>query len=867
MLTGVTVSSCLPKKGRVDTSGTLSIIETHSDTNALFSIDSLRISGPAYRLCEQKETSIESILGLDVVSGNDLHYDKEKTSALESFFFPEKDILNTDLVKKVQLRYNYAKEYGDAVYKQQVLQQYNLSLRGKADKIQNNLTLNYKHDNMGVINHMYNQFNIQYKGVFDVTKWLTATLTVNGLYEKRREAGYDYNAHYDNPWAVPAYETMYNADGSLRRLNYWYDGNDYLEPGDGLYNLACSPLEEYYNNSQTTHRQHMRYHGNLLFRIVKGLTAQAQYVYEKDHNTIDWIASQESHLAKTIRNAYAQYDYVNNVVSYMTPSKGGMKRTTNTDGSYWTARGQLNYANTFGKHDINALAGLEFRQTKVTGTKTLLLGYDDQLQTSYTQTVDFGTLGLMDYSPYFLMMAGGFPAQQFVFTPYFSDGMGSVPETLHKYASGYFNATYTYDERYNLFASFRKDYADVYGLNAKFRGKPLWSVGAGWIIHNEHFMKDINWVNFLKLRFSYGVTGNIYQGATSFLTATTGTLNSLTQLPIGVIESPANPNLKWEQTRTTNVGIDFSLFANRLRGSLDYYLKDGRDIFSNMNLDPTNGFASMFVNMASMRNHGIELQLTYDWFRANNRSAFGWTTNFTMAYNKNKVTKVENASTRAYQLTDNPYVKGYPSSALWSYRFAGISNNQGEKGQTLWYTDNDLTSHVAQNGSVDIMTYSGQTEPKVIMGMDNSFHWNGFSLSILMAYYGGHVMRALAEAETFGVPNAAIPSYFLNAWDEKDNPNSTTPGIGRYGSSSVGWEPEYSDISVRKADFLKIRNIVFGYDFQSQWINKLGINRLGLRFQIDNPKWLWVANKVNVDPETLGIRTPSSFIFGLNINL
>ena len=128
-------------------------------------------------------------------------------------------------------------------------------------------------------------------------------------------------------------------------------------------------------------------------------------------------------------------------------------------------------------------------------------------------------------------------------------------------------------------------------------------------------------------------------------------------------------------------------------------------------------------------------------------------------------------------------------------------------------------------------------------------------------------MRALAEAETFGVPNAAIPSYFLNAWDEKDNPNSTTPGIGRYGSSSVGWEPEYSDISVRKADFLKIRNIVFGYDFQSQWINKLGINRLGLRFQIDNPKWLWVANKVNVDPETLGIRTPSSFIFGLNINL
>lgn len=81
----------------------------------------------------------------------------------------------------------------------------------------------------------------------------------------------------------------------------------------------------------------------------------------------------------------------------------------------------------------------------------------------------------------------------------------------HRYASGYFNATYTYDDRYNLFGSYRKDYADVYGLNAKFRGKPLWSVGAGWNIHKEDFMHDFTYIDFLKLRYSYGVTGNIYQ--------------------------------------------------------------------------------------------------------------------------------------------------------------------------------------------------------------------------------------------------------------------------------------------------------------------------------------------------------------------
>lgn len=758
---------------------------------------------------------------------------------------------------------NYAKDYANAVYKQRVMQQYNLSLRGRSDKFTNNLTLNYKYDNSGLINHFANQFNAQYKGSYEVAKWLTASFTLNGIYSKQREAGYDYNGSYANIWAQPAYMPFYNADGSVKGQHYWYDGDDYMTFDSPFEDLSSNPVDEYYKNTQTTRRQYMRYHGDLLFKIIDGLTANAQFVYESNRNTVDWMASQDSHVMRTMRNAY-YYQTADGTIKNYVPTTGGMLRTTNTNGRYWTARGQLNYSKTFGKHDIMAIAGLEFRETKQTGSKALLLGYDDQLQTSSTHTIDFATLSTLNYAPYFFGASGGYPASQFVFNPYIKEGMGIVTEQHHKYASGYFNLTYTYDEKYNVFASFRKDYADVYGLNAKFRGTPLWSVGAGWLIHNEDFMKDIKWINFLKLRASYGVTGNIYQGATSYMTASSGSLNSLTNLPYGTIESPANPNLKWEQSRTTNIGIDFGLLDNRLRGSIDYYNKVGKDIFSNRTLDPTTGFTSMFVNMASMRNRGIELQVTYDWFRAATRKGWSWTTNFTMSHNKNVITSVENPSTRAYQLTDNPYVEGYPSSALWSYRFAGISDQKGEKGQTLWYIEDGGKSHNASSKSTSIMEYSGQSEPKVIMGMDNSVRWNGFSFSILMAYYGGHMMRALAETETFGVPATAINSYFLNAWTP-ENPTNT-PGIGRYASTAVGSEPGYSDISIHHADFLKIRNIVFGYDFPQQWIKHLGMNRLTLRFQIDNPKYLWVANSVHVDPETLGLRNPSSFIFGLNVN-
>lgn len=759
---------------------------------------------------------------------------------------------------------NYAKEFGDAVYRNQIIQQYNLAVRSRSEKFQSNLVVNYKHDNSGQINTSQNQLTINYKGVYDMASWLTASFSINAVLDRSKEPGYDCIAPYTDPWAVPAYESLYQDDGSSNLFYYWYDGNRYWDTPDGYYDLGVNVVDEYYNNVQKEDRQHMRYHVDLLFKPLKGLTLNTQFVYETDHTTTEWYANEQSHVARSIRNAYTTTD-ASGGVTYLTPSSGGMMCTTNTDGGYWTARAQANYSNMFGKHAIVALAGLEFRETKYKGSKALMLGYDDQLQNSSTHTVDFGTLSQMTYNSSYMGLVGGYPAYQLVFRPYFSEAMGPVMEEQHRYASGYANLTYTYDDKYNVFASYRKDYADVYGLNARFRGRPLWSVGVGWNLHQESFLMPVSWVNFLKLRASYGVTGNIYQEATSYMTATSTDVNSYTNLPYGVVESPANPNLKWEQSRTTNVGIDFSLLNNRLSGSLDYYNKVGKDIFSNRSIDPTTGFTSMFMNTASLRNRGVELALTYNWFVGHRREDFTWSTSYTFSYNKNVVTSVENPATTASQLISTPYRTGYPVSVLWSYRFAGISDAEGSEGQTLWYIEDGETSHTASSHSVDVLEYSGQSDPKVVMSMDNTFSWNGISLSVLMAYYGGHKMRALAETEMYGVPYQAISSYFLNAWTP-ENPTNT-PGIGRYGSTITGTEPTYANTAVHDADFLKIRNIVLSYDFPERWLKHVGVNRVSLSFQIDNPKYLWVKNKVGVDPETLGIRSLTSYIFGLNINL
>ena len=777
-------------------------------------------------------------------------------------------------------RNNFAQEYGDAVLRRRLLQQYNLAVRSRSDKFQSSFVVNYRSDNEGVINSFDKQMSLSYKGAYDVASWLTATIAVNGIYGKEREKG--AGASY-TPWSYPAYETLSNDDGSYRLLgtNLYRDNTE-----SGVFkDLGVNLAEEYYNNVQNTSRQYMRYHGDLLFKIVKGLTANTQFVYETDHRTTDWQANQDSYLARLFYNVYKEIDPATGKVTYHTPETGGYRKVTNMDGRYWTARGQLNYAGTFGKHEIVALAGTEFRGTLYAGTHTLMLGYDDQLQNAATQLVDFGTLSRMENAPSYMKTETGgyYPALFNVYNPYIDGSMSPIMEQHHRYASAYANFTYTYDKRYNVFASFRKDYADVYGLNVKLRGRPLWSAGVAWNIDEEAFAKGAGWLNTLKLRLSYGVTGNIYQGATSYMTAKSDELNTLTGLPYGYIESPANPNLKWEQTRTGNIGLDFSFVDNRFRGTLDYYRKRGLDLFSYKTLDPTVGFTQMFVNSADMTNHGIELMFTGDWIREKRRSDFGWSSTVTFAVNHNKITNVDNPAIQAYQRFSNPYVVGYPTSALWSYEFAGISDAEDSRGMTQWYrgvnseTGERIVNTSAAGASVDVLLYSGQTEPVVVAGLDNRFVWNGFSLSVLMAYYGGHVMRALVEDEIMSdvIDRTALSAYFANAWTPENK--TLTPGIGRYSTKGYGSEPTHSDISVRNASFLKIRNIVLGYELPQTWARAIKADRINLQLQIDNlpPVWTafrpgkemsYYAKNAVFDPETGGIPLQSSYIFGLHVN-
>jgi hypothetical protein len=168
-------------------------------------------------------------------------------------------------------------------------------------------------------------------------------------------------------------------------------------------------------------------------------------------------------------------------------------------------------------------------------------------------------------------------------------------------------------------------------------------------------------------------------------------------------------------------------------------------------------------------------------------------------------------------------------------------------------------------GDMGAMVYSGGTDPRLNMGFTNEFRYKGFSLNVMMVYYGGHYLRALQPSVYNSPGYGPLPSYLLDSWTP-ENRETIIPGFGQYATNVPGSYLTYSDKFVRPGAFLKIRNIVLSYELPQALILKTGAKRANLSFQINDPKSLWVKNKVDIDPETGGVPQMTYYVFGVNMN-
>lgn len=427
----------------------------------------------------------------------------------------------------------------------------------------------------------------------------------------------------------------------------------------------------------------------------------------------------------------------------------------------------LQYNNKFGKHGVQAIAGYTWQQ--------------QTSRSSYEYNYDFDT----DYFKAYNMGAGNALKAG-------TAEMSSNKES-NRYIAFFGRVMYNYDDKYLVSASIRRDGSSRFGKNNKWGWFP--AVSLGWRISRENFMKDIKWIDELKLRAGYGETGNqdFANYKSMFLVQPAGSFYyngkwSNAYAPA----SNANPDLAWEKKAEFNVGVDFSFFHGRLTGAIDYYFRNTTNLLYNYTVPvPPYDYGELFTNVGAITNSGIEVMVSGTPVEVGD---FSWNSTLTFSHNENKLTKFTNEE-----------FKGQEYRVGWLNTPLGVYCQKLIEGESIGTFYGPQYAGIKSSGSIKVKQAAesewinlGSAYPVANLGWSNSFRYKNLSLSFsLRAAIGGKVfnqMRAVYENITeLGLKN--VKASWL------DNPAFTG-------------KVTYCDLYLEDASYLKLDNLTLAYDFK-----------------------------------------------------
>ncbi len=433
---------------------------------------------------------------------------------------------------------------------------------------------------------------------------------------------------------------------------------------------------------------------------------------------------------------------------------------------------------------------------------------------------------------------------------FYSLGSASLPlgvaSSLTQWTINSYMARINYDfnDKYLITATIRRDGSSRFGANTKYGNFP--GVALGWNLSNESFMKEINWLDLLKLRAGWGAVGNQglapyqTQGLLSRTAYAWDNTSAFGYRPNTI----GNPDLKWESSATANVGVDFSMFKGRVQGSLELYVTNTTDLLLSDQLPGSIGFSAVTRNVGHTRNKGIELGVTT--VNVNTSGGFKWTSDFTFTKNKEEIVELYNGKVDDI---GNRWFIGQPLNSYYDFKKLGIwQSNEADLAK----------SYGSEVGQIKIQDTNGDGKingldrvllgsdiPKFSAGITNRFTYKGFDLSFfLFGRFGNKIVSG------FHQNNNALAGRYQQIKVDYWTPNNPTNEFPRPKSNQEF--PVYNTSLIYfDGTFVKIRNINFGYTFPQSVAKKLGMESLRLFTSIQQPKiWSSYRSKYNgIDPE------------------
>lgn len=743
-----------------------------------------------------------------------------------------------------------------------MLQQYNATISGGSDRMDNFLSLMYENNHEQTIKRGYERFMLNYKTNFQVNK--SITLSAGAMLHKRdNEFSGVTVSEFGN---LSPYELLKNEDGSyadnlntysrleLEKLNFKNMPYD---------DLSYNMLEEVENRHYKTKSTNYRVQFGLNAVILKGLTMDLKYQYEGTISDTRQVDNENTFFTREVVDYWTTYDSTTGKASNSSFPNGGIVRTSDSKSHNSVFRAQLSYNRTLGKHDIIALAGFEASEYITNNTThPWAFGYNEETNTVMApNNTNAQPMTMLGYSAYL--------------TNFYNNGR-SAPiynyyiynDRTDRYLSYFANASYVYDGRYGVSFSARSDGSNYVSDDASLRWSPMWSAGAKWNLHREAFMEDASdWLDRLTLRLTYGTNGNA-EKSSSPLTLINVRYDASIKGNVAGVSSMGNPRLRWETTHTTNVGVDFALLKSALSGKVDFYYRDSQDVIGRVTIPSVYGATSQMFNNAEIVNKGIEVELTG---RHQFKSiGLGLTSTVTFSVNSNKIKKLYTPTITAAELVrSSTFVEGKPIGSIYSYVYAGQVDGlpyvyvaEGLKGPM-----NDNTSRNA-NG-LDFMEYSGTTVPPYTFGWANQVSWKNLSLYVFVnGKFGGVFRRPTSGIPVVGYGKADITRY-VSMLDESDGtiyPTWAKPGD----LNTELWSYYLPNLTcfIEKASFVRLKEVTLSYQFPQTLLSRFGITAAKVFAQGRDLGLLYTANSQGYDPEWLpgSLKPAASVTFGLNVS-
>ena len=660
-------------------------------------------------------------------------------------------------------------DWQDLITQSGVYQNYNLGITGGSEKTTYYLGLDWV-DQEGIIkNTGYQKGNIRFNLDSKLNNWLTMGAKFNVIRSSTNSS---------------------NTDGVA--------GMNSLDQGTMGSAIASKPSAPIFNEDST-------YYDNLLLRP----NPVAAVTYFKNNFTQTRINASFNLEAEILKNLILRTEngteYINNQSNVFQDSRmtGIYKNVNISDREngeqfYLQTENTLTYQLNKGIHRLTAVGGFSASIFNWTMMSAQVLN-----ASNITQNDNLGT---------------GTPK---------SINSDKVKSTL---ASFFGRVNYSLADKYLLTVTLRADGSSRFAKGHKWGYFP--SGGLAWRINQEDFLKDVNFLDNLKLRTSYGIVGNQEISSYQSMAQVDATSSRYTDYVFGGTLANgsrtsilAQPDLTWEKSRQFDLGLDFAFFKNRLSGSIDGYYKYTYDLLYNVPLPLESGYRTALVNVGAMKNRGIELTLN----SVNiDTKDFTWQTSLNYSFNKNEIDKLYNDLERV-----GNYFVGQSINVIYTKRFGGIWQSDEAEIAKIYNAEPGDYKIIDRNRNNiiddDDRDFVGQTTPQFFGSFSNTFKSHGFDLTIFLTYAGGHkIYNPFAYLDSYSPSANMSPDYYHNYWTP-ERPSNKYPRLGSTNSQLYETDGMY-----QKGDYIRLKNLELGYTLPRNIANKVYASNIRVYASVQN---------------------------------